>query len=83
MSRWSRPDVAELRERFDRELQRAIEGGGVRTDTGLDLQTASALAAVNSAAPDVPQVLIEAARAAFAGQLNGSHAASELPPFMR
>lgn len=68
------PSDDELRENFAEMLESVRNGGGLRTETGLDTETEEALWAVARAYPDVPEELVEAARAAFAGQLDGTNA---------
>ncbi|MFD6155131.1 hypothetical protein ACFWF7_16380 [Nocardia sp. NPDC060256] len=68
------PDDEQLRVTFDGEFARALAGEGVRNHRGLDYETFRALARVAGAYPDVAPALIEAAHAAFAGQLDGSNA---------
>ncbi|WP_024800377.1 hypothetical protein [Nocardia sp. BMG51109] len=70
-----RPTDDELRQNFDEELASASSGGGLHTETGLDSETQDALWAVARAYPEVTDDLLAAARTAFAGQLDGSHAA--------
>ncbi|MFR9767062.1 hypothetical protein [Nocardia sp. SC052] len=77
------PDRDQLQAAFDRALERAATGGGVRTDTGLDFPTQQALKAISAAVPNVPPQLIDAARAAFDGQLDGSNETDGLPSFLR
>ncbi|TLF72730.1 hypothetical protein FEK35_30620 [Nocardia cyriacigeorgica] len=84
MSRHSyHPSDADLRPTFDAALTRACAGQGIRTCTGLNAATDHALAAVSAAAPDPPEALVAAARAAFAQQLAGTGSDDELPRFMR
>ncbi|MFC7219459.1 hypothetical protein ACFQLX_14950 [Streptomyces polyrhachis] len=68
------PTEDELRLAFEVELASAAAGGGVRTETGLDTRTENALLDIVMAFPVVSQQLIDAARAAFAGQLDGTNA---------
>ncbi|MEU6831004.1 hypothetical protein ABZ894_20335 [Nocardia beijingensis] len=68
------PTDDELRENFDEMLRSVLTGGGIRTETGLDMKTEEALWAIARAYPDVPDALVDAARSAFAGQLDGSNA---------
>ncbi|MTJ60975.1 hypothetical protein KP696_19885 [Nocardia seriolae] len=56
-------------------LAHALEGRGVRTHTGLDLPTRTALRVIARAYPDVAEELVEAARETFAGQLDGTNSA--------
>ncbi|APE38006.1 hypothetical protein BOX37_03945 [Nocardia mangyaensis] len=58
-------------------LDDALAGRGLRSATGLDLMTSTALRAVTRAHPHATEDLIAAAEAAFAGQLDGSNAAAE------
>ncbi|MEV6273932.1 hypothetical protein [Nocardia sp. NPDC051832] len=74
MARRGRPSSSELRRNFERELTSAISGGGLRSNSGLDVPTRGALIEVAKAYPVVSEDLIAAARAAFAGQLDGSNA---------
>ncbi|MER5635969.1 hypothetical protein ABT095_03310 [Kitasatospora sp. NPDC002227] len=73
--RHGRPTDQELRQIFHRELERVITGGGPRSCTGLDNDTARALWAIASAGPADRAALAPAAYRAFAGQLDGSNAA--------
>ncbi|SEL57965.1 hypothetical protein [Streptacidiphilus jiangxiensis] len=52
-----------------------LNGRGVHSCSGLDDDTETALWAIAEAHPDVSLELVDAARAAFAGQLDGSNAA--------
>ncbi|WP_329389564.1 hypothetical protein OG625_36590 [Streptomyces sp. NBC_01351] len=72
--RRGRPSEGQLRANFESALAGALEGRGVRTETGLDQQAEKALWAIIRARPDVPDELVAAARQAFAGQLDGSNA---------
>ncbi|WP_369636528.1 hypothetical protein [Nocardia sp. JMUB6875] len=65
----------QLQDSFDFMLSRILAGGSFLTGSGLDEETMNALEAVAMARPDVPDNLVEAARRAFAGQLDGSNAA--------
>ncbi|MFE3188716.1 hypothetical protein ACFXHA_06875 [Nocardia sp. NPDC059240] len=65
----------ELRSSFDRVLAFVLEGRGVPSDTGLDDETEAALWAVARAHPNASADLVEAARRAFAGLLDGSNTA--------
>ncbi|QIS16310.1 hypothetical protein [Nocardia arthritidis] len=77
MSRASRYlSESQLRATFDRELSRALRGEGARNHSGLDFDTYRALARVAGAYPNIPPELIEAARTAFSGQLDGSNRAA-------
>lgn len=68
------PTDDELRENFAEMLESVRGGGGLRTETGLDMETEEALWDIARAYPEVTEELVAAARAAFAGQLDGSHA---------
>ncbi|WP_433661717.1 hypothetical protein ACQPW1_05820 [Nocardia sp. CA-128927] len=70
------PAEDELRQSFAEALASVRSGGGVSSDNGLDLRTANALWQIADAYPRVPDDLIAAADAAFAGQLDGSNAAA-------
>ncbi|WP_245676912.1 hypothetical protein [Nocardia acidivorans] len=70
------PSKEQLQRNFDSMLQRALSGGGLRTETGLDQQTMRALRDLRSAYPNASPELEAAARRAFAGQLDGSNAAA-------
>lgn len=72
--RTGHPTDDELRENFAEMLESVRRGGGLRTETGLDMETEEALWAIARAYPDVADELVEAARAEFAGQLDGSNA---------
>ncbi|HLS76870.1 MAG TPA: hypothetical protein VK083_08795 [Nocardia sp.] len=76
MARSRHPTDEELRRNFERELASVTSGGGLRSETGLDVQTDAALMAIAVAYPAVSEELVRAARAAFAGQLDGSNAAA-------
>ncbi|MFI6040927.1 transposase [Nocardia sp. NPDC051321] len=78
-----KPDDQQLKSTFEGALARATAGEGVRTDSGLDFETFTALANVSAAWPTVPPTLIEAARATFARQLDGSNGAVDVPSFLR
>ncbi|TSD98084.1 hypothetical protein FOS14_13890 [Skermania sp. ID1734] len=67
------PTARELATVFAEELQSAVSGRGVRSDTGLDDDVDLALAAIQAAYPDVPAELVDAAKAAFQGQIDGSN----------
>ncbi|MFD0278035.1 hypothetical protein ACFVHB_29585 [Kitasatospora sp. NPDC127111] len=73
--RHRRPTDQELRQIFHAELERVLAGGGPRSCTGLDNDTAEALWAIASAEPVDRETLVPAAYRAFAGQLDGSNAA--------
>ncbi|QBS42960.1 hypothetical protein [Nocardia sp. CS682] len=70
------PTEDELRHSFDEALDAVRGGEGVATDTGLDVPTVAALWEIAEAYPSIPEQLVAAARAAFAGQLDGSNAAA-------
>ncbi|MBF6211562.1 hypothetical protein IU433_19155 [Nocardia puris] len=70
------PTEDELRSNFEAELASVTTGGGLRSETGLDVETDAALIEIARAYPAVPEELVRAARAAFAGQLDGSNAAA-------
>lgn len=70
------PDDQELRDSFEDLLASVVRGDGLYTESGLDIETEQALTAIARAYPIVPDELITAARAAFAGQLDGSNAAA-------
>ncbi|MEC3955036.1 hypothetical protein VMT65_18490 [Nocardia sp. CDC153] len=73
--RRGRPGRQQLMRNFENMLGRALEGHGVRTHSGLDQETRDALRVVAQAHPNVSDELVEDARRAFAGQLDGSNAA--------
>ncbi|MFE3255931.1 hypothetical protein ACFXPS_12440 [Nocardia sp. NPDC059091] len=68
------PSDDELRENFDEVLTHVLAGKGVHTATGLDDDTQDALWAIAEAYPNATPEMIDAARKAFAGQLDGSNA---------
>ncbi|MCX0269551.1 hypothetical protein NLM24_02245 [Nocardia zapadnayensis] len=68
------PSDDELRENFAEMLESVRNGGGLRTETGLDMETEDALWAIARAYPEVSDELVEVARATFAGQLDGTNA---------
>ncbi|MFG1794393.1 hypothetical protein [Nocardia sp. NPDC049149] len=70
------PTDDELRRNFEAELKSVTTGGGVRSETGLDMETDAALFAIARAYPAVTDELVAAAKAAFAGQLDGSNSAA-------
>jgi hypothetical protein len=70
------PTDDELRRNFESELTSVTTGGGVRSETGLDMETDAALIAIARAYPTVTDDLVAAARGAFAGQMDGSNAAA-------
>lgn len=63
----------ELRVIFNNLVDHPISGG-VPSDTGLDDDTIEALNRLWAAGPNPPARLIDAARAEFEAQLDGSHA---------
>lgn len=73
--RFGHPSNEQLQRNFDSVLENVLSGRGVRTETGLDPKTENALWAIRYAHPNASQELIEAARKAFAGQLDGTNAA--------
>ncbi|NNH71858.1 hypothetical protein HLB23_18670 [Nocardia uniformis] len=73
--RSGRPSDQQLRRSFESVLGDVSAGRGVRTATGLDEETEEALWVIARAYPDVTEELVESARRAFAGQLDGSNAA--------
>lgn len=77
MARRDYPTDAELRRNFETELASVTAGGGLRSETGLDVRTDAALIEIAAAFPAVTAELVAAARAAFAGQLDGSNAAAQ------
>ncbi|WP_069161899.1 hypothetical protein [Nocardia altamirensis] len=70
------PTDDELQRNFEAELKSVTTGGGVRSETGLDMETDAALFAIAMAYPAVTDELVAAAKAAFAGQLDGSNSAA-------
>ncbi|MFC9993633.1 hypothetical protein [Nocardia sp. NPDC127526] len=74
--RRGRPSEEQLRRNFDSALDQAVQGSGVRTESGLDEQTEKALWAIARANGAATAEMVEAARLAFAGQLDGSNAAA-------
>lgn len=76
MPRTDNPDDHELRDSFDGELASVCNGCGLHTETGLDAETGAALMQILRAYPAVTDELVAAARAAFAGQLDGSNGAA-------
>ncbi|MGW4529517.1 hypothetical protein ACWEOI_01065 [Nocardia sp. NPDC004340] len=69
------PGKEQLKLNFDNALAQVLDGRGVRTETGLDIETRAALMAVARAHPNATDELVDAARQAFSGQLDGSNAA--------
>ncbi|MET8648681.1 hypothetical protein [Nocardia aurea] len=76
MGRSRYPTGDELRRNFERELESVTSGGGLRSETGLDVDTDAALIEIAKAYPNIPDALVGAARTAFAGQLDGTNAAA-------
>lgn len=73
-----RPEnVAQIRERFEQYLRRAIDEGGSFTHSGswFDERTTMALERISAARPDPDPALIVAARDEFEKQLDGTHQA--------
>jgi hypothetical protein len=70
-----RPSGEQLLRTFEKVLAEVLAGRGVRSCTGLDGPTQDALWRITRAHPDVRAGLVDAARSAFAGQLDGSNAA--------
>ncbi|WP_026123417.1 hypothetical protein [Nocardiopsis chromatogenes] len=70
------PTPEEIRANFEGALESVRNGGGVNSETGLDMETEGALWAIAAAHPNIPDSLIETARAEFAAQMDGSHAAA-------
>lgn len=68
------PSRDELIVNFQAELTSVCSGGGLRSETGLDMETDEALWAIARAFPNVPDHLVAAAEEAFRGQLDGSNA---------
>lgn len=78
MNRCGPPEnVAELRERFEQYLRRAIDEGGSFTHSGswFDGEVTRALDRISAARPDPDPALIAAARDEFEKQLDGTHRA--------
>ncbi|MGW2601359.1 toxin-antitoxin system YwqK family antitoxin [Streptomyces klenkii] len=69
------PTEDQLRRTFCAVLEEVLSGKGLRTCTGLDMATDDALWEIAKYGPGAPAELVDAARAAFAGQLDGSNAA--------
>lgn len=69
------PDREELEESFEEVLAGVLTGRGVPSASGLDEDTKNALRAIFRAHPDITEDLVDNARRAFAGQLDGSNAA--------
>ncbi|WP_107654183.1 hypothetical protein [Nocardia suismassiliense] len=74
--RLDHPTEDELWQSFATALAAVRGGSGVSSDNGLDLRTVNALWEIVDAYPNIPEELIAAAHAAFAGQLDGSNAAA-------
>lgn len=72
--RHGRPSKEQLELNFESMLARVLEGHGVRSETGLDSPTRTALTEIARAHPNASEELVQAARRAFAGQLDGSNA---------
>ncbi|MFI6046324.1 hypothetical protein ACIA8C_32220 [Nocardia sp. NPDC051321] len=70
------PTEDELRQNFVDALAAVRGGDGVSSDNGLDVRTVHALWEIADAYPNIPDNLIVAAGAAFAGQLDGTNAAA-------
>ncbi|WP_245678088.1 hypothetical protein [Nocardia acidivorans] len=68
------PDREQLQRSFERVLSMVLTGRGVPSASGLDDETKNALRTVARAYPNAADELVEAARSAFAGQLDGSNA---------
>jgi len=83
MARSRYPTDDELRRNFERELASVTVGGGLRSETGLDVETDAALIAIATAYPAVTEGLVRAARSAFAGQLDGTNAAARRAELQR
>ncbi|MFI6870204.1 hypothetical protein [Nocardia sp. NPDC050406] len=73
--RSGRPSVEQLQRNFHSVLADVMDGRGVRTETGLDQDTETALWAIARAHPNISDELVGAAYRAFSGQLDGSNAA--------
>ncbi|MEU8548170.1 hypothetical protein AB0C81_14475 [Streptomyces roseoverticillatus] len=69
------PTDEQLTRTFGAVLDEVLSGKGLRTCTGLDMATDDALWEIARYGPGAPAELVDAARAAFAGQLDGSNAA--------
>lgn len=77
------PTDDQLRRTFAGQLAGALAGKGVATCLGLDCETEEALWSVYVSYPEVSVDLVDAARAAFAGQLDGSNSARWHSDFQR
>ncbi|MFD8148649.1 toxin-antitoxin system YwqK family antitoxin [Streptomyces sp. NPDC059708] len=73
----------QLTRTFVAVLEEVLSGQGLRTCTGLDMETDDALWELAKYGPGAPLALVDAARAAFAGQLDGSNAARWQAELMR
>ncbi|MFI0739640.1 toxin-antitoxin system YwqK family antitoxin [Streptomyces sp. NPDC021100] len=73
--RRDRPTDDQLARVFATVLKEVLSGQGLRNHTGLDMETDDALWEIAKYGPGAPPELVDAARAAFAGQLDGSNAA--------
>ncbi|WP_328396366.1 hypothetical protein [Nocardia sp. NBC_00416] len=71
--RLGHPTREELIQNFEAELASVCSGGGLRSETGLDMETDEALWTIARAYPNVSDELVAAAKEAFAGQLDGSN----------
>ncbi|MCU1643435.1 MAG: hypothetical protein JWN03_3710 [Nocardia sp.] len=69
------PTREQLQSSFERVLSQVLAGRGIPTGTGLDDETEGALETIARAHPNATEELVEAARRAFAGQLDGSNTA--------
>ncbi|WP_189382337.1 toxin-antitoxin system YwqK family antitoxin [Streptosporangium nondiastaticum] len=69
------PTDDQLKKTFVAVLGEVLSGQGIRSCTGLDMDTDDALWEIAAHYPEVSLDLVDAARAAFAGQLDGSNAA--------
>ncbi|MFI1915050.1 hypothetical protein [Nocardia sp. NPDC020380] len=67
------PTREQLQSSFERVLSQVLAGDGLSSETGLDDETQDALLAIARAYPNASEELVEAARHAFAGQLDGSN----------
>ncbi|MFI6937632.1 hypothetical protein ACIBI4_00050 [Streptomyces sp. NPDC050418] len=75
---WSRyPTDDELRRTFEETLAAVVAGEGSTSCNGFDAWTDTTLWEIVEAYPDVTDALIAQARAAFAGQPDGSNARAE------
>ncbi|MFI2314683.1 hypothetical protein [Streptomyces sp. CB00072] len=71
---WSRyPTDDELRRIFEETLTAVVAGAGPTSCSWFDMWTDTTLSEIMEAYPDVTDALIAQARAAFAGQLDGSN----------